>query len=120
VNVCLRHPIYTRSHAYLRNFSILILLFSLQKLYENTHLYCFSLENRYRIILSMVLKLAYQKVKKYGFLFSRFNSRIYLESDIFNPERFNEAIQNRHRMFFLPFGDGPRNWGGGGRGDTVK
>ncbi|XP_018315645.1 probable cytochrome P450 6a14 [Mycetomoellerius zeteki] len=36
--------------------------------------------------------------------------RVYPEPDIFNPERFNEeAVQNRHPMSFLSFGDGPRN-----------
>jgi len=35
---------------------------------------------------------------------------IYPKPDIFNPERFNkEAVQSRHPMFYLPFGDGPRN-----------
>ncbi|XP_011865159.1 PREDICTED: probable cytochrome P450 6a14 [Vollenhovia emeryi] len=35
---------------------------------------------------------------------------IYSKPDVFDPERFNEeAVQNRHPMVYLPFGDGPRN-----------
>lgn len=35
---------------------------------------------------------------------------IYVEPDVFNPERFNEEVmRNKHPMFYLPFGDGPRN-----------
>ncbi|CAD1474802.1 unnamed protein product, partial [Heterotrigona itama] len=35
---------------------------------------------------------------------------IYPNPDVFNPENFNEdAIQARHPMTYLPFGDGPRN-----------
>lgn len=38
------------------------------------------------------------------------DSRVYPEPDVFDPERFNEeAVQNRHPMYFLSFGDGPRN-----------
>ncbi|XP_018371366.1 PREDICTED: probable cytochrome P450 6a14 [Trachymyrmex cornetzi] len=36
------------------------------------------------------------------------DTRIYPEPDVFNPERFNEeAVQNKHPMSFLSFGDGP-------------
>lgn len=35
---------------------------------------------------------------------------IYPKPDVFNPERFNEeAVESRHPMSYLPFGDGPRN-----------
>jgi len=35
---------------------------------------------------------------------------IYPEPNVFDPERFNEeAVQNRHPMYFTPFGHGPRN-----------
>ncbi|XP_029676795.1 cytochrome P450 6B1-like [Formica exsecta] len=35
---------------------------------------------------------------------------IYPKPDVFDPERFtDEAVQARHAMHYLPFGDGPRN-----------
>ncbi|CAL1677684.1 unnamed protein product [Lasius platythorax] len=35
---------------------------------------------------------------------------IYPKPDIFDPERFaDEAVQTRHAMHYIPFGDGPRN-----------
>jgi cytochrome P450 family 6 len=35
---------------------------------------------------------------------------IYPEPDVFDPERFDEEIaRNRNAIFYLPFGDGPRN-----------
>jgi len=38
------------------------------------------------------------------------DSSIYPKPDVFDPERFNDkTVQSRHRMFYLPFGDGPRN-----------
>lgn len=35
---------------------------------------------------------------------------IYPHPEIFDPERFNpENMKQRHSMYHLPFGDGPRN-----------
>ncbi|KAG5322929.1 C6A22 protein, partial [Pseudoatta argentina] len=35
---------------------------------------------------------------------------IYPKPDVFDPERFSDdAVQSRHPMSYLPFGDGPRN-----------
>ncbi|XP_020294470.1 probable cytochrome P450 6a17 [Pseudomyrmex gracilis] len=35
---------------------------------------------------------------------------IYPDPDVFDPERFSEeAVRARHSMYFIPFGDGPRN-----------
>ncbi|XP_011636073.1 probable cytochrome P450 6a13 [Pogonomyrmex barbatus] len=35
---------------------------------------------------------------------------IYPDPDVFDPERFDdEAMESRHSMVYLPFGDGPRN-----------
>jgi len=35
---------------------------------------------------------------------------IYPEPEIFDPERFSEEVaQSRNPIFYLPFGDGPRN-----------
>ncbi|KAL0110953.1 hypothetical protein PUN28_012777 [Cardiocondyla obscurior] len=37
------------------------------------------------------------------------DSNIYPKPDVFDPERFDvEAVQKRHPMSYLPFGDGPR------------
>ncbi|XP_012056174.1 PREDICTED: cytochrome P450 6A1-like [Atta cephalotes] len=38
------------------------------------------------------------------------DSDIFPKPDIFDPERFcDDAVQSRHSMTYLPFGDGPRN-----------
>ncbi|XP_015110850.1 probable cytochrome P450 6a14 [Diachasma alloeum] len=38
------------------------------------------------------------------------DSRYYPDPDVFNPENFREeAVQSRHPMTYLSFGDGPRN-----------
>ncbi|KYQ47425.1 Cytochrome P450 6A1 [Trachymyrmex zeteki] len=38
------------------------------------------------------------------------DSDIYPKPDVFDPERFcDDAVQSRHSMTYLPFGDGPRN-----------
>jgi len=35
---------------------------------------------------------------------------IYPEPDVFDPERFSEeAVQSRHAMSYMPFGDGSKN-----------
>lgn len=35
---------------------------------------------------------------------------IYPDPDVFDPDKFSEeAVQARHAMSFIPFGDGPRN-----------
>lgn len=35
---------------------------------------------------------------------------IYPEPEVFDPERFSEEVaQSRNPIFYLPFGDGPRN-----------
>ena len=35
---------------------------------------------------------------------------VYPDPNKFDPERFDEeAVQNRHPSYYLPFGDGPRN-----------
>lgn len=35
---------------------------------------------------------------------------IYPDPEVFNPDRFtDEVMKLRHPMYFLPFGDGPRN-----------
>lgn len=38
------------------------------------------------------------------------DASIYPKPEVFDPERFSDdAVQSRHPMSYLPFGDGPRN-----------